>query len=93
MALVSHHTGTGNIVAGPASMYAGPGAAGAAAAAAALTKESRHGTTLNGKSVTAKLLQNSYHNGHLPQVIIFWFFFKTNITNNNKPLHLEEKFY
>ncbi|VIO92140.1 MGC81364 protein, putative [Brugia malayi] len=57
MALVSHHAGTGSIVAGPASIYAGPGA-----------KESRHNaTTLNGKSVTAKLLQNSYHNGHLSQ--------------------------
>lgn len=76
MALVSHHTGTGNIVAGPASMYAGPGAAGAAAAAAALAKESsRHSTGLNGKSVTAKLLQNSYHNGHLSQVYHFSSFF------------------
>lgn len=72
MALVSHHTGTGSIVAGPA-MYAGAGAAGAAAAAAALAKESRHGTTLNGKTVTPKLLQNSYHNGHLAQVIILSF--------------------
>ncbi|KAM3723218.1 Serine/threonine kinase NLK [Dirofilaria immitis] len=65
MALVSHHTGTGNIVGGPASMYAGPGAAGAAAAA--LAKESRHSTALSSKSVAAKLLQNSYHNGHLSQ--------------------------
>uniref|UniRef100_A0A915Q8D5 Mitogen-activated protein kinase n=1 Tax=Setaria digitata TaxID=48799 RepID=A0A915Q8D5_9BILA len=64
MALVSHHTGTGSIVGGPASMYAGSGAAGTAVA---LAKESRHGTTLNGKTVAAKLLQNSYHNGHLSQ--------------------------
>ncbi|VDO53566.1 unnamed protein product [Onchocerca flexuosa] len=71
MALVSHHTGTGNIVGGPASMYAGAGAAGAAAAAAALAKESsRHGNALNSKSVAAKFLQNSYHNGHLSQLIV-----------------------
>lgn len=87
MALVSQHTGTGNIVAGSASMYAtGSGttgaataaaAAAAAAAAVALAKESRHSTAatatattaLNSKSITAKLLHNSYQNGHLSQVI------------------------